>query len=64
MCKGLKQQVGFNPFYATDLFRYPLKTLENQRFSDVFRGIKREQWHEMGYNLGAFHWKYAPEAAN
>ena len=38
----------FNPFYATDLFWYPLKTLENQRFPDVFRGIKRDQWHEMG----------------
>ena len=38
----------FNPFYATDLFWYPLKTSENQRFPDVFRGIKRDQWHEMG----------------
>ena len=28
----------FNPFHATDVFWYPLKTSENQRFSDVFRG--------------------------
>ena len=28
----------FNPFNATDLFWYPLKTSENQRFSDVFMG--------------------------
>ena len=28
-----------NPFYATSLFLYPLKTLENLRFSDVFRGV-------------------------
>ena len=27
-----------NPFHATRLFLYPLKTLENQSFSDVFRG--------------------------
>ena len=30
-----------NPFYATDLFWYPLKTSENQRFSDVFRGYQK-----------------------
>ena len=26
----------FNPFYATGLFLYPLKTSENLWFSDVF----------------------------
>ena len=26
----------------------PLKTSENQRFFDVFRGIKREYWEEKG----------------
>ena len=31
----------FNPFHATDLFWYPLKILENQRFSDVFRGYQK-----------------------
>ena len=30
-----------NPFYATGFFRYPLKTTENQRFSDVFRGYRK-----------------------
>ena len=32
-----------NPFLATDLFWYPLKTSENQRFrfSDVFRGYQK-----------------------
>ena len=34
------------PFHDTDLFRYPLKTSENLWFS-VFRGIERDQWHEM-----------------
>ena len=29
---------GFNPFHVTGLLRYPLKTSENQRFSDVFMG--------------------------
>ena len=38
----------FKPFHARDFFWYQLKTSENQRFSDVFRGIKRDQWHEMG----------------
>ena len=31
-----------NPFYATSLSLYPLKTSENQRFSDVFRGVQKE----------------------
>ena len=30
----------FNPFHATHLFWYPLKT-ENQRFSNVFRGYQK-----------------------
>ena len=30
-----------NPFHVTDLFWYPLKTSENQRFSDVFRGYQK-----------------------
>ena len=37
-----------NPFHATDLFLYPLKTSENQRFSDAFRGYRKRSWHEMG----------------
>ena len=28
-----------NPFHATRLFLFPLKTLENLWFSDVFRGV-------------------------
>ena len=30
-----------NPFHATDLFWYPLKTSENLWFSDVFRGYQK-----------------------
>ena len=30
-----------NPFHATDLFWWPLKTSEHQRFSDVFRGYQK-----------------------
>ena len=33
--------MSFNPFHATDLFWYPLKISENQRFSDVFRGYQK-----------------------
>ena len=32
----------FNPFLANLPILYPLKTLENQRFSGVFRGYKME----------------------
>ena len=31
-----------NPFHATSLFLYPLKTSENQRLSDIFRGKLKE----------------------
>ena len=34
--KSLQRHI--NPFHATDLFQCPLKTSENQRFSDAFRG--------------------------
>ena len=30
-----------NPFHATGIFRYPLKTSENLWFSDVFRGYQK-----------------------
>ena len=33
-------QLKLNPFHANNLFLYHLKTSENQRFSDVFRGYK------------------------
>ena len=29
-----------NPFYSSVTFLYPLKTSENQKFSDVFRGYR------------------------
>ena len=31
-----------NPFHATDLFLYSLKTSENWRFSDVFKGYRNK----------------------
>ena len=41
---------GFNAFFATDLFPYPLKTSENQMVPDSFGGGAREKdpWYEMG----------------
>ena len=36
-----------NSFHATGFFLYLLKALENQRFSGIFRGYKRDQWPEM-----------------
>ena len=38
--KTLKHWI--NPFHATGLFLYPLKTLENLWFSDFFQGVKKE----------------------
>ena len=31
----------FNPFHATDLFLYPLKTSENNRFCDILRRYEK-----------------------
>ena len=39
-----------NPFHATDLFWYPLKTSETQRFSDVFRGYQKSSVTWNGVN--------------
>ena len=36
-----KKKFMVNPFHATDLFLYLLKTSENQRFCDVFRGYRK-----------------------
>ena len=39
---------GINPFHPTNLFWYPLRTSENQRFFLMFlECIKRDQWHEI-----------------
>ena len=39
----------FNPFHTTGLFRYPLKTSENQSFSDVFRDYPKRPvaWNKL-----------------
>ena len=39
-----------NPFHATDLFWYPLKTWENQWFSDVSRGYQKRSAAWNGLN--------------
>ena len=49
-----------NLFHATDLFWYPLKTSENLRFSDVFRGYQKRSvaWNgliAMHYFQKTFH---------
>ena len=38
-----------NPFHATSLLRYPLKTWKNQRFSDAFRGYRKRPvaWNKL-----------------
>ena len=47
--------VEFNPCQFIGLFLYPQKTSENQRFSDVFRRIERDQRHAMGQLEQIFH---------
>ena len=37
------------PFDSPELI--PLKTPENQRISDVFRSVKRDDWGEKGYYI-------------
>ena len=41
MMRSIKMYMRINPFHATGLFRYPLKTSENQRSSDVFRWYRK-----------------------
>ena len=43
-------QFFFNPFHANGPFLYPLKTLENLWFYDVFRGYRNDEiltWNEL-----------------
>ena len=44
-----------NLFTANNFFLYPLKSTENMRFSETFRGPKRgAMWHEMGKYFNLF----------
>ena len=45
----------FNPFHATGIFLYPLKTLEKQRFLKFSGGIERDQWHGMDQRASNLH---------
>ena len=47
-CISFKPTSHLNPFHATGLFRYPLKTSEYKGFLMFSEGIERDQWHEMG----------------
>ena len=52
-----------NPFHATGLFLYPLKTSENVKFLMFSGGIERDQWHKMDYWFWYFI-KLSSEATN
>ena len=41
----------FNPFIPNAPFTYPLKTLENLRFSDVFKGWRKGALGTNGLNI-------------
>ena len=49
ICVRCISSIFLNPFDATDIFWYPLKTSENQRFSNVFRGYRNRSvaWNEL-----------------
>ena len=46
-CLTLVRIFLFDLFYGSGLFLYPLKTSENQRFFDIFRGYRKraESWN-------------------
>ena len=46
-------------FHTTDLFLYPLKTSENQRFSQVFMGYRKRSVTRNGLTK----WKYVEDRA-
>ena len=41
VCMAVLQHDRVNPFHATKPLQFPLKTLENQRLHDVFRGYRK-----------------------
>ena len=49
-----------NSFHAIGLFLFPLKTSENQRFSDVFRGYRKQRVAENRLNMHFINTSYAP----
>ena len=49
---SMKFKVNINPFHATALFPHHLKTSENQRFSDVFRGYTKRSVAKIGLFFG------------
>ena len=48
-------EININPFQANAPFLYPLKTLENLQFSDVFRGNRKGTltWNGLMIDLGS-----------
>ena len=46
--ENIQRLLVIDPFHATRFFQSPVKTSENLWSSDIFRGIERDQWHEMG----------------
>ena len=52
LSKNTKHPNLISPFHATGLFLYPLKTSENQKFSDVSRGFKKRSmaWNGLMWN--------------
>ena len=51
---NFRQYTFINPFHATGLFWYPLKTSENLWFSDVFRGYRKRPVARNGLKTWSF----------
>ena len=61
MASDLTQLRPMFPFYIPENIRkvsflYPLKTSENQRFSDVFRGYRNEKFSNVFRYIKRAHW--------
>ena len=49
-----KANFELSPFHVTGVFLQTLKISENLWFADVFRGIERGKWHEIGQRASSF----------
>ena len=56
LCLKLNNSSFINPFQASISFLYPLKTSENHRFSDIFRGHRNGTLTWNGLILYAVSW--------
>ena len=57
----IKANNNFNPYYPNVTFLCSLKTSENQRFSDVYRGYRNVTLGEYGLNTCSVDFQISPK---